>query len=226
MQELLLVNPRKRRRRGTPRRGAGGRFVSGGGGKRRRRRSVGARRTRRRSIHLRKRGSVRIYANPRRRRYHALRRRRRNPIGLGGGRGFIGQLTGSIMPAVVGAGGAIVNDALMRFIPLPAMLRGRWTAVLTRAVLAIGTGMLVGRMVNQRVGSQMASGALTVLAYQQLAPFVPFAGGSQPMGDMGADELGYYGAGTPLQALPNSLSGTPDSLSEYLSGSELNEYLS
>jgi hypothetical protein len=224
MQELLLVNPRKRRRGGRGRaRDARGRFLKRSGGTRRRRASV-AHRTRRRSIHLRKRGSVRIYANPRRRSYRALRRRRRNPIG---GRGIVNQLTGSIMPAVVGAGGAIVNDALMRFIPLPAMLRGRWTSILTRAVLAIGTGMLIGRMVNQRVGAQMASGALTVLAYNQIAPFVPFAGGSRPMGDMGeGEELGYYGAGMPLQALPNSLSQMPDSLSEYLSGSELNEYLS
>jgi hypothetical protein len=214
MEQLLLVNPRKRRhkRRRTPPRGPGGRFL-----KRSSRRRTSSRRRRRNPVPY----SLGAVANPRRRRRRASRsvsrrRYRRNPAARFN---IVGQLTRGIMPAVAGAGGAIATDVAFGYLPLPAALKTGNLAILSKAVVAVGLGMLVGQFMNRRIGEQMTAGALTVQAHQFLAPMVS---GMLP-------GVGYYGAGYALPGsmgeyiseVPSSLRDVPntyaDSVGEYIS---------
>lgn len=189
---LVITNPRKRRKAKT-------------GGKRRVKRT----RTKRRA-----RATVTLAAStkPRRRRrtvrINPIRRRRRsNPIS---GRGLISQLTGAVMPAVQGALGAVAVNAIYNRVPLPGMLKSGMVGTLTKAVMAVGVGMLVGKFAGQNLGKNMASGALTVLAYNQIQPMLP----------AGLSDVGYYGSGYGLDALPDSTS-IPNSLSEYISDTSM-----
>lgn len=215
MEQLLLVNPRGRKKRRTPSRNAKGRFVK---------RAHSASRKHRR----RRRNPVPslVSANPRRRRRHVVRSRRRyrrNPIGGG----FLGNLTRPIVPAIVGAGGAIATDAAFGYLPLPVQLKTGNLAILSKAVVAVALGMLVGKFMNRRIGEQMTAGALTVQAHSALAPMVASV----------LPGLGYYGAGYALpgtnvgeyiSALPNSLSEIPNSLmdSQFYSRDPMGEYIS
>lgn len=200
MEQLLLVNPRKRRRkaRGLPPRGKGGRFLKRASGSRKR----SASRRRRNPV-----PSSLALMNPRRRRsrrrnpVRALRRRsyRRNPSG----RNFLSNLTAPLLPAVIGAGGAFVTDAVFARLPIPLNLKVGNLALLSKAVLAVGIGMVVSRFASARIGSQLTAGALTVQAHQALAPFAAQIPG-----------LGYYGAGyaVPSAPLGEYISDVPDSM--------------
>jgi len=209
MEQLMLVNPHKRRRgkRRTPPRGPGGRFL-----KRSARSSTSRRRRRRRNpAHA----LPALAMNPRRRRSGsravARRRYRRNPDGFG--RGFMRQLTAPLMPAVQGAAGAIANDVVFGFIPLPAQFKTGYIGIAAKAAQAVVLGMMLSRVVGLNATKQMTAGALTVLAYQTIKPMVA---GVVP-------GLGYEGAGYApdmgefISDVPSSLSDVPSSLNEYLS---------
>lgn len=219
MEQLLLVNPRRRKRR-TPPRGPGGRFLKRGS----KRRASSKRRTRRRNPIP---GSAVMAANPVRRRRRSAarvaRRRRRNPIG---GRGFLGALTAPLMPAVVGAGGAVANEIAFKFLPLPANLKTGMVGTLTRAVVAVGLGMALDRVAGRRIASQMTAGALTVLAYGQLKGILATAAPNLVGEYISGDDMGYYGAGTVLNEVPDSLREIPNSLSEDFSLAGVGEYIS
>jgi len=210
MEQLLLVNPGKKRRRGkrrTPPRGPGGRFLK---------------RTRRTSSRKRRRSNPvpalpALAMNPRRRRRNpsrtvARRRYRRNPTG-GFGRGFMRQLTAPLMPAVQGAAGAIANDVVFGFIPLPVQFKAGYIGIAAKATQAVLLGMALSRVIGVNAAKQMTAGALTVLAYQTIKPMVA---GIVP-------GLGYEGAGYApdmgefISDVPSSLSDVPSSLNEYLS---------
>lgn len=193
---LLITNPKKRRK---ARAGAKKRV-----------------RTKRRVAKRRVAVTVKAAANPIRRRRRGARsnpikrRRRSNPISR---RGLISQLTGAVMPAVQGALGAVAVNAVFNRLPLPVMLKTGIVGTMTKAVMAVGVGMLVGKFAGQSLGRNMASGALTVLAYNQIQPMLP----------AGLSDMGYYGAGYALDDLPNSLSDLPNSLSEYISDTSMYE---
>lgn len=217
MEQLLLVNPRKRRRksRKLPPRGAGGKFLS------RKRRASPARSHRRRRRNPVP-SALAAIGNPRRRRsrrrnpVRALRRRsyRRNPIG----RGFLSNLTAPLMPAVIGAGGAFVTDAVFARLPLPFSLKAGNLAIVAKAALAVALGMLVSRFASARIGQQMTAGALTVQAHAALAPFAAQIPG-----------LGYYGAGYALPAatVGEYISDIPDSMrdAQFYARDPLAEYI-
>lgn len=142
----------------------------------------------------RRKPSTKYASNPIRRRRRSVSltgkhvrriRRRRNPIripGLGG----IGSL---LMPAVVGAAGAIAVDAAMAYVPLPASLKSGNMANVTRLGAAVLLGT-VGRKLLGRHATTAAIGAMTVTAYQV---------GKNLMAQSGLS-LGYYGAGLSLPA--------------------------
>lgn len=175
MEEMLIINPR-------PGRNSKGRFV-----KRRhnaRKRRVSARKRRRNPI------AAIAAVNPRRRRRRnpiaAIaavnpRRRRRNPIALANPRrrkrryhnprvAALGAfkpraILNTLIPAGVGALGAIGLDVAMSYIPLPAQFQtGMWRN-LARIVGAVGLGVVAGMVVGRQKGQQVALGALTVASY-------------------------------------------------------------
>lgn len=177
MQHLLLVNPKKRRAkrkggRSAAQRAATARMLAanrarrhGGGGvrasnprKRRAKRSYAAaavRRTR--------------YVNPRKR--HTKRARRRNPSM----RGISASVKSLFIPALKGAGGALVVDIAMGYVSpmLPDSLNTTTTQPLVKAALAVALLYAGRKIVGGATAQQMAEGSLTVILHDTLKSYVP-----------------------------------------------------
>lgn len=180
MAELLLVNPRKRRRKSKSRKSA-----------RRHVRSRGRKRNPVRRHRARK--SVRRYVAHRARRHRNLVRRhrrsyRRNPIGLP----KMGSVLGTVMDSGKGALGALGNDILMTYIPMPLAMKTGMIGQLTRAAMAFLLGWGASMAGGKKLGGDLTRGALTVQIYALAKPmvsqFVPLADG----------DMGYYNPGTVL----------------------------
>jgi len=89
-----------------------------------------------------------------------LRHRRRNPIG-----GMGEFVSGTLMPSVIGGGGALALDVMMAMLPLPPALKVGALAPIVKIAGAVGLGMLAGQMTSRRTANQIAAGALTVTMY-------------------------------------------------------------
>lgn len=183
--ELLLVNPRRRRRRSSAsakRRRKGGRrkmtalqrkyFGKGHAPVRRRRKrrsaAVAVRRHRRRSRKV-----TELMSNPRRRRRSHRRRRsvmrlRRNPMPS------TKSLFNSMVPALIGAGGALAVDALFGQIgaQLPASLQTGVMVPVTRIGAALAVGWGLGKVAGKSFGNDVAAGAITVTLYDIIKSYV------------------------------------------------------
>lgn len=196
MAELMLINPRKRRRRHKAKARV----------HRRRRRHVA--RIRRRHSHMA------FMSNPhkRRRRRHYARRSRGFLKGFGRGGGFINT---QLMPAGVGAVGALGLDVLLGVLPLPAAVQTGWARPVVRIVGAVALGYLAGMVTSKKTGELVAAGAITVTLYDIVKGFVVTSFPTLPMGDVGMypdmKGLGYSGAGMTVGNIPQ------DSMSEYVS---------
>lgn len=127
---------------------------------------------RRRARHKRAHNRFRYRAKRTSRAKNSFRRRRHrvsNPFNLKG-------LTGSLMPALIGAGGAIGTDIAMAYAApyLPAAVQSGWLNILARAAVAVGVGYAAGMATNKQTGKEVAAGGLVVVAYsalkQALAP--------------------------------------------------------
>lgn len=174
MEELMLINPRGRKRRRSTAgraRDSKGRFLP-----LRARRSNPAnpaprRRRRRNPVGLNpQKRTRRVYAAP-------VRRRRRNPVEglalLNPRRRYrrsnpAGLLGDTVMPAAMGAAGALGLDVLMGFLPIPAALRTGPARYLVKGAGAIGLGIVAGYVVRPATAHQMAVGALTVVIHEAL----------------------------------------------------------
>lgn len=109
------------------------------------------------------------------------RRRRSNPAARFGVRGIMDR---QIIPAAIGASGALVLDIgmgyLQNFMPVGnTMLLGP-TRYLVKGAAAIGIGMVLEMVVRRNTANEMTKGALTVILHdamkettQQFAPNVP-----------------------------------------------------
>lgn len=181
MQEMLLINPRRRKRRGGKRKMSALQRQYFGGGRRHKRR--------------RKRSAPLLFSNPRRRsrRRHVMRLRRNPSL-----RSATSNLMSGMVPAMVGAAGALgVDWALANFgANLPASFMQGPLYPVTRIAACIGLGMLAGALVNKRVGSQVAAGALTVVVYdtakQYLVANVPSLGLQRYVGMGRVGRFGRY----------------------------------
>lgn len=185
MEEMLLINPRAGRN-------ARGQFTKRRRNPKRRRRTTSARRRRRNPI-------AAIAANPRRRRRrrnpiaaiaaNPRRRRRRNPIALANPRRRryrhrnpkFGSLTSSLkprailaalVPAGIGAGGALALDIAMSYVPLPAQFQTPTWKNVARVLGAIVLGGIGTAVLGRQKGAQVALGALTVVSYGVLRDVV------------------------------------------------------
>lgn len=109
----------------------------------------------------RRRRTIRARTNPRKRRYI---RARRNPRILGGGAG--GFLSNSLIPAAVGAAGAIAVDlAIGNLTFLPASMKSGAGLPITRIGLSLLAGMAVGAIAGEEYGEQAAAGGMIVALY-------------------------------------------------------------
>lgn len=225
MSEILLINPVKRRRNRK------GRFVKGPA---RKRRASPRRRRRNPNGTYTPSGAHPAGAliNPKRRRrsYRSVarrvsRKRRRNPRM----RAPMGGIVAQLMPAVMGATGAVATDLAFRFIPTPgplAMLKGQLAPV-TRIALAFGVSTVAGFMVSRKAAGEMLSGALTVIAYGLMNQYVlsrlPVVGVGEYISDGGY--MGYNDAG---QSFDPNVDTLPDpGMLDYANNEEnVGEYIS
>lgn len=227
MAELFRVNPIKGKRKS----------VKAMASRRpRRRRSTGrrvsvyrpnpiARRPRRRrraSSHVTayRRNPIARRASPRRRKTSHLRRYKRNPIGLTRGRGNL-HIMPLILPAIMVGGGAVLAELAMGYAPIPANLK---TGILrngTKALIAVGMGMLVAKFVNRKFGEALAVGGITISAHDAIkdaliqfspVPNLQFDEYVSPMG------LGGIGFANPAPTLAGwSTPNYQAEMSEYVS---------
>lgn len=144
-----------------------------------------------------------------------LRYRRPNPINF---------LTNTAVPAAIGAGGALVLDVAFGFLPLPAQLKTGPMAPLVKVAGAVGMGMLASKMVNRRVGEQLAAGALTVQIYNfAKGMLVKVGGGKIPGLSMYPDGyMGEYVSGDEVPAIGYTDSGMQ--VGEYVSDDAMSGY--
>ncbi len=148
---------------------------------------------------------------PRRRNTVAKRRtyrRRSNPPKFS----FKGIVDRQVMPALVGGGGAVLNDLLVNFVPfIPANFRTGWLRHVTKAVGAIAISYVGGMFLTKRTADQLGAGAMTVVGYNlvrdlatQFAPAIPLGEYLSPVGEYLDPSLGYYGAGLDPSTVPGS----------------------
>lgn len=197
MAEMLLVNPRRRRRRASTKK----------------------RRTRARTRV--------VYANPtrpkrRRRRSGARRsrigrvtRRTRSGRSFVTSRGFINQ---TLLPAGVGAAGALGVDIAMGMLPVPDALRSGPLAPFVRLAAAVGIGFIATQVTNRRTGEAVAAGAVTVVMYDVIKGFVRQMAPNLPMAGMDNEyaALDYINAGLPVGEYVGSSNGTVMPMGEYV----------
>lgn len=183
MAEMLLVNPRHKKRRRK-------------GGKKKRKMSALQRRYfgKRRSAPVRRRKrrsrSVAVAVAAPRRRSHKHRRRvrvtraRRNPISLGGFN-FNSFLRNNLMPAGVGAVGAIGVDVALSYVTpmLPAMLQTGLPRTAVRLAGAVIVGMAAGKVMGRKFGEEVTAGAITVTMYDLIKGYVASALPSLPLSE-------------------------------------------
>ena len=191
MESVFLINPRKRKHRmpaglrrywATHRRGGKKRH------KRHRARAVLQNPHRRRRRNARRSHSRR--RNPMSRRKHRRhrnplfakhrRKRRRNP--------FSGaEIKDMIMPAVIGAAGAVVVSAVYNAVSsaLPTQLSTGYMPALVQGAAAIGIGLLAEKFASKTTGAAVAVGGLTVVLYNTIAPMISSGTGLQGLGNLG-----------------------------------------
>lgn len=198
-------------RRKMPRRNARGRFVKGNPTRRRHRRTTAThhrrrRRTRRNPVAAapRRVARRRSVANPRRHR----RRVRRNPIG---GKFRLNRIVPDLlMPAAIGAVGAIGNDALFTYLPLPVALKTPGVArYATKGATAVLLTFVASMVVKRQTAVQMGVGALTTLtaeiARNFMAQNVPALAPAAVEG-MGLYTMGYYNPALPAGGAASDMS--------------------
>lgn len=176
MAALAIINPR---RRGGKKRKAGHKAT--------RRHNPTARKAKRRMKR-----PTKVAA---RRAARVLRRRRKNPAGLSGS-----ALKNMIVPAVVGAAGAVGLDYLLNMdavqAKLPESLKSGWGATALKVGAAVGIGMVLGKVkaVSPTTRNSLVGGMLVVTAYDAISEQVSkMGGGTAAVNGYEAGNLALHG---------------------------------
>jgi hypothetical protein len=74
----------------------------------------------------------------------------------------VGQIANALVPAAVGAAGALGVDLLWGYLPIPASFKTGPLAPVARIVGAVGVGMAAGMIGGKKFGREAMVGALTV----------------------------------------------------------------
>lgn len=146
-----------------------------------------------------------------RRRHHTHHRRRHNPVRS---RGLMGFVEAKLLPAAVGATGAVVNDVsynlLLGLLPANTVTTQLTTGPLRhagKAFSALSLTWLAAMFLHPKTADELGAGALTVVGYNiakdvvgKFAPHLPLGCYDGAGGGMGAYVDGYAspgaGAGT------------------------------
>jgi len=181
--------------------------------------SSGKKKSKRKSVSKKTRSEVRsmknikhhvagYYPNPVRKH---MKKRRRNPIGKMGLPSVKSVKDNLLVPAAVGAVGAVVIDIVAGYLPLPASMTVGNMRYVRKAAVIIALGVLAGKVVGKKQADMAVVGGLTVMFHGIVKDFATknFAG-VMPMAGM--DDL----SGVDLYS-PGLLSGDDvDMLNQYM----------
>lgn len=124
----------------------------------------------------------------RRRRYPTRKRRRRNPIAR---RDLVSTLMKTGQEGVIGSLGAIGGGMIAQYIPIPENLKMGNMGAIVNALIGIGGGMLVGKLMRKkRLGDQMAVGAVTVALHSTMKNMIQTALPNINLGGYAEDLIG------------------------------------
>lgn len=158
------------------------------------------------------------------RRHRALRknprRLRRNPINLRGAGGFVSQ---TLMPAGVGAVGALGMDIAIGLLPLPASIKTGAMRPIVRLAGAVGIGMIASMVAGKRTGGQVLAGAVTVTLYDLLRGLAQKSMPTIPLGDVEAYETVEYSP-VPNQQLQELIDQSQQSTMAEYGDSDMSAY--
>lgn len=219
MPELLLINPRRKhkRKKSSHRRKrhmTAKQAMYFGGTKRRRHRKAA-----KNPIHHKRRRHRRAHKNP------IFSRRRRSGGGGVGKMLSVKGMTSMLMPAAIGAAGALGVDLVWGFIPLPAQLKTGAFAPLAKIAGAVGVGAVTGMiMKNKALGQKVAAASVLVTVYGIAKSLLQRTMPNVQLGDADYPALEYVQAGPFLPAgqdMSAYVSGADDSFGTYVSGGNL-----
>lgn len=160
----------------------------------------------------------RRYSARRRGGYRVRRRRLRNPRMFGRSLSVRGA-TNAVMPAVVGAAGAMALDVGMAYLPLPAFLQSGWGKTLGQLGGALLLGFVAGKVpfIGKRNAQIATLGALTIVAYNALRPVVAQFAGDKIRGLSGLADFGdYRGLGAYMNPAPMLTNSRRSPLGAYM----------
>jgi hypothetical protein len=102
--------------------------------------------------------------------------------------------THALVPAVIGAGGALALDIGMAYAPLPAMLQTGWGKTLAQLIGALGLGFVAAKIpfIGRRNAQIGTLGALTIIAYNAIRPLAAQTLGANVKGLSGLADFGDY----------------------------------
>lgn len=223
MPELFMVNPLPRRRKasGSTKRKPAAMARSARAPRRRRRTTrqvafFNANPRRRRRAAPRRRSFARNPLPARRRRRRALTSYRRNSLPLRARRrrtykrnpiGGI-SLKNFLIPAMGVGGGAVLAEIAMGYLPIPANLKTGVARHVTKGVVGIGAGMLVGKVFKmKRLGNAIALGAVVIATHDAIKEAIASRMPSIPMGMYRAPirssfaGMGYFNPGQVIPQL-------------------------
>ena len=203
MSELLLINPRKRTRSAAQKAAT--------------RRMVAANRSRKSPTRKRSTKTVIVQAARRTRRAaHSAARHIRRRLRSKGARASMGSIGHMVKGGLIGGAGAVLVDVLASKLPIPATMQTGVAGAATRVALAIGAGMLLGKVMNKATAHQLAAGSITVTGYNLIKSLVGPMIGLSAVTDING--VGFYSpAVAPVAYGSDNISGA-DSMGAYLSG--------
>lgn len=132
-----------------------------------------------------------------------VKRYRRNPLPKMGG------AMDTLKNGAIGAAGAVVSEAVLSKLPLPAALTTGTGMAVAKALVGVGVGMVVSKvMKNRSLGKTMAEGTVTIALHDTIRNAVkgPLGLSGYGNGLLGyADEglLGYYSAAPVFDNVPS-----------------------
>lgn len=133
------------------------------------------------------------YPNPVRKH---MKKRRRNPIGKMGLPSVKSVKDNLLVPAAVGAVGAVVIDIVAGYLPLPASMKVGNMRYVSKAAVIIALGVLAGKIVGKKQADMAVVGGLTVMFHGIVKDFaVKNFAGVMPMAGLAGDGLDLYSPG-------------------------------
>jgi hypothetical protein len=134
---------------------------------------------------------------------------RRNPLRLGGFN-FGSFMRNNLMPAGIGAIGAIGVDVTLAYVNpmLPPVLQSGLPRTAVKIAGAVVVGMVAGKVMGRKFGEDVTAGAITVTLYDlikgyvaQMMPGLPLSeysmGWASPAANVGSD-MGIYVGDDPI----------------------------